>query len=64
MGNNTTHTVCYIIISNHPSHVMSDNDIIAMLAREAIMNLESFVCPTIPQFDNHDIKLPLGMLVP
>ena len=43
---------------------MSDNDIIAMLVREAIMNLESFVCPTIPQFDNHDIKLPLGMLVP
>ena len=43
---------------------MSDNDIIAMLVREAIMNLEALVCPTIPQFDNHDIKSPLGMLVP
>ena len=42
---------------------MSDNDIIAMLVREAIMNLESLY-PTIPQFDNHDIKSPLGMLVP
>ena len=43
---------------------MSDYDIIAMLVREAIMNLESLY-PTIPQFDNHDdIKSSLGMLVP
>ena len=32
---------------------MSDYDIIAMLVREAIMNLESLY-PTIPQSDYHD----------
>ena len=44
---------------------MSDNNIIAMLVREAIMNLESLVYPTFPQSDNHDgIKSSLGILVP
>ena len=64
MGNNTTHAVCYITIYDYSSHVISDNDIIVMLVREAIMNLESLY-PTISQSDNHDdIKSSLGMLVP
>ena len=55
MGNNTTHmhAGCNLIIYDYSSHVMSDDDIIAMLVREAIMNLESLY-PTIPQSDNHD----------
>ena len=63
MGNNTTHAVCYITIYDYSSHVMSDNDIIATLVRETIMNLESLY-PTIPQSDNHDdIKSSLGTYV-
>ena len=63
MGNNTTYAVCYITY-DYSSHVISDDHIIVMLVREAIMNLESLY-PTIPHSDNHDgIKSSLGMLVP
>ena len=63
MGNNTTHAVCYITIYDYSSHVISDDHIIAMFIREAIMNLESLY-PTIPQSNNHDgIKSSLGMLI-